>query len=192
MSDEKDRGALWGVSSLETPEGKEALRQQAERNRILSQQLDAREGGLRPEKPLHVRVAEVLGAHIEFRVAPWYRPHENREPTWMRRCVVGEHVIWPQRGLCAVKEGEEAWTYTIPRYDTDWSATGPLIEKYRFATWTAGPLHDLVCESDEMLWRCNSDDRGLQQEGSEVGATPLIAACNLILALATEGKLAGR
>ena len=62
------------------------------------------------------------------------------------------------------------WT---PHYDTDWSATGPLIERYRVS---------LTSTPDEW-WAVRSGFNG------QDGPTPLIAACNLILTLHKAGKL---
>jgi hypothetical protein len=64
-----------------------------------------------PEKPLHVKVAEVLGwidCYIENGV------HLGRPPI-------------PNYGH-----------FAVPNYDTDWSATGPLIEKYALHIAHAG------------------------------------------------------
>lgn len=67
----------------------------------------------------------------------------------------------------------------VPKYSTDWSGTGPLIEKYglRFSDhrnvrperWAAR------CAMDWDVWG--------------YGDTHLIAACHLILALKEAGKL---
>jgi hypothetical protein len=76
-----------------------------------------------------------------------------------------------------------------PRYDTDWSATGPLIERYNMhlskwnhatgerAWWYAavwGPAEEY------------GQERKVETGGHE---TPLIAVCHLILALKEAGKL---
>jgi hypothetical protein len=77
---------------------------------------------------------------------------------------------------------------TLMRYDTDWSATGPLIERMGIE----------VAPDDDA--RSPSGDVGKSwysfqwsQEDSEYlnakGPTPLIAVCNLILSLAAAGKL---
>lgn len=62
----------------------------------------------------------------------------------------------------------------LARYDTDWGATGPLIEKYKidvFAPWGGAE------------WEASSEFHG-KPDGE--GPTPLIAVCRLILKL--EGK----
>jgi hypothetical protein len=68
----------------------------------------------------------------------------------------------------------------VPRFDTDWAETGPLIERLRFklepsqtregwAVFAYGPTHNA-----ENAW----------------GQTPLLAACALVLRLKAEGLLA--
>lgn len=123
------------------------------------------------DKPLHVRVAEVLGW---FRFEPslngmWPDEWRGQPPT----PIVGE----------AAKE--------IPRYDTDWSATGPLIEKYGITLMKAWP------DSPDPWHACTESHYGAfnvghshQCEFINAGLqTPLVAVCNLILALAEAGKL---
>ena len=106
------------------------------------------------EKPLHVQVAEALGwqdtypadsedGWLGFAPKPW-----AKHPPWH---------IW----------------MTVPRFDTDWSATGPLIERLDIAMWP---------QSDG--WAAE-----VKLETRAIGATPLIAVCNLILALHASGKL---
>jgi hypothetical protein len=143
------------------------------------------------EKPLHVRVAEALG----------FRVRDDSEYGCRRQCVgnpyagsafpsakqAHNHIRWSYFRPYLYEPSDGDWT-PVEHYDTDWSATGPLIEKYRIAMWTAGPVGELLGDGHDR-WRCNSDDNGLQLEGSQVGPTPLIAVCNLILALHEAGKL---
>lgn len=75
------------------------------------------------------------------------------------------------------------WRSRIAHYDTDWSVTGPLIEQFGIASY---PLRNYTVDSDETQgwvarWKHSVDASG---------PTPLIAVCNLILALKTAGKLA--
>jgi hypothetical protein len=70
----------------------------------------------------------------------------------------------------------------IPRYDTDWSATGPLIEKYGICLdkgpdWAAFPREPFIFSDD------------VERPCVVHAATPLIAVCFLILALKEAGKL---
>ncbi len=118
------------------------------------------------DKPLHVRVAEALGwTDCDNKTA--YPPLEywtGSPPD--TRPVLGHR--------------EE-----IDHYDTDWSATGPLIEKYGLMIIPVGQerLEWLACEGFGG-WDSYKDE--FIKEGGE---TPLIAACNLILALHEAGKL---
>ena len=106
------------------------------------------------DKPLHVRVAEALG---------WTNPRvEEKTGLWVAN-VPGQH--WGPS--------------TIPRYDTSWKATGPLIEKHGLMLWKAGEH-----------WGCETwpsvigEGRHWFEE-----PTPLRAACFAILALGEAGKL---
>jgi hypothetical protein len=102
------------------------------------------------EKPLHVEVAEALGYEVKFNVDP-----AGSMDSWeMRECV--------------------QWVL-VPRYDLDWSATGPLIEKY-------GICQYLNCGAWHSYTASDGDDCG-------DGATPLESLCRLILALGKAGKL---
>lgn len=109
------------------------------------------------EKPLHVRVAEALGQS-----ARWASGLTN----------------------------ESGWYYAsgtqyrdhVPRYDTDWSATGPLIEKY------AVHVEPDACHPPQWLaFVLHEGEQFTVSEGP--GDTPLVAVCNLLLALKEAGKL---
>jgi len=84
-----------------------------------------------------------------------------------------------------------SWPWTSPpRYDTDWEHGGPLIEQYRI---------DLTpVEYGTLLpppnWRASvTVPLGKPREAIDVlrgtGLTPLIAVCNLLIALKEAGKL---
>jgi hypothetical protein len=120
-----------------------------------------------PEKPLHVRVAEALG-WLECPDEPgmWHPPGVRCDPDRL----VGEDIY-------ACDEHAEG-ADLLPEYDTDWSATGPLIERVgidvgldRPGLWTAA-----ICQPDKDLMEA-------------YGPSPLVAVCNLILALHAAGKL---
>lgn len=106
------------------------------------------------EKPLHVQVAEALGWE------PW--DHKLLGPRWRR-------------------PGSAHPEKAVPRYDTDWSATGPLIEKHmiipRFGSGTWWAEADWPTYQKHIRW-------------TGEGETPLIALCHLILSLKEAGKLA--
>ena len=73
-------------------------------------------------------------------------------------------------------ENNQAEIFEIPDYDTDWSATGPLIERY-------GILLEPPQVVAASFWRARVPFF------MESGATPLEAVCKLILALHAAGKL---
>lgn len=123
-------------------------------------------------KPLHVRVAEALGC----------APHQETNVWW--RCTCGDYAH--------NSDGEDGGPHEsgiLCDYDTDWSATGPLIERYRIAID--------VYDYEENAWYARfdvghgHDGEPFVMSGAEeaTGPTPLLAVCNLILALAAAGKL---
>jgi hypothetical protein len=111
------------------------------------------------EKPLHVRVAEALG---------WTHVYEA--------AVMGL--------FSTALASDRAWIGTPPeggaglpvyRYDTDWSATGPLIERYGIDL-TLYPKH----------WTAS----GHPERGGTLscpGDTPLLAVCELIVTAKGSG-----
>lgn len=126
------------------------------------------------ETPLYVRVAEALGWQ-DVRLAggllsPMASCYDGRPP--------GQVVI-----IGRPTEGIEK----VPRYDLEWSATGPLIEKYRLTLWShtkadeeAGVGSGWYCNSVEPQWRWTSCK----------GDTALEAVCEYLLLLKEAGKLA--
>jgi hypothetical protein len=124
--------------------------------------------------PLRARVAQALGC------APRLFGGE-----WICECLDRQHACDGVDG--APREGE-----SIESYDTDWSATGPLIEKYRVqvtpCVYVHGPGGEGGCDHKWTAVNLNTDDEASIGEG--VGETPLIAICNLLLSLAEVGKLA--
>jgi hypothetical protein len=124
------------------------------------------------DKPLHVQVAEALG---------WtYLGPSEVEGEWEGEPPPGTS-IWdriPRRLDQHIG---------VPRYDTEWSATGPLIEEYgiELARGGFGP-DDLPWLAAEHV--CSDHDHNVSQPCG-MGPTPLIAVCNLILALKAAGKL---
>jgi hypothetical protein len=115
------------------------------------------------DKPLHVQVAEALGCQPKV----WAGMGEL-EPQWHCHCEQD-------------KDGQRAhlksWDREgISRYDTDWSTTGPLLEKHQISIQNCGRYDDWV-----------ADQVGCGDVGE--GSTPLIAVCNLILKLKEAGGL---
>lgn len=140
------------------------------------------------EKPLHVRVAEVFGwTHIHYRLGPC---------EWEHRCgdillADPERMRWKGRSPDNPIVGPQANCDNVPRYDTDWSATGPLIEKHGIAFDHVWP-GDLG--NDGFLWIAyrSGDMRSQDPLDTDLqgdGATHLLAACHLLLALKEAGKL---
>lgn len=141
------------------------------------------------EKPLHVRVAEALGLHVKDTSytcsgqcvraieegADFPTPHDSHEPH--------RHGGWSYWKPYEYEEGGD-WE-SCPRYDTDWSATGPLIEKYRIQV---GPSYCYGLPSGPFA---ASVGNGEHRDGTtwEYGETPLTAVCNLLLTLAAAGEL---
>lgn len=111
------------------------------------------------EKPLHVRVAEALGwTHISLN-------------TWHQR-----------NNWAGMYPGGAAGSRRIPRYDTDWAATGPLIERIPI---TVGRYMSPFMDG---AWYATAPGPSVIQS-ERTGATPLVAVCNLILALKEAGNL---
>lgn len=117
------------------------------------------------EKPIHVRVAKALGCE---RQRDWGKG-------WCCMCHGFPHGRGP------FNSGGFSEDTRIPRYDLDWSATGPLVEKYALDLWYVAKsvIHP------HATWRATCE----HAEGSEEDSTPLLAICNLILALHAAGKL---
>ena len=114
------------------------------------------------ESPLHVRVAEILG---------W---------VGISKDGFGAHAPWSG---AATPGCMREW---IPRYDLDWRESGRLIDRYDIEV---GPTYSGM-GSALPRWTAAVGCRD-ERDGEEFarGETPLIAVCNLLLALAKEGKL---
>lgn len=133
------------------------------------------------DKPLHVQVAEALGCK------PCMMPDPHGTPAWLCLCEDEHRPIYRPHG----QDGNA----DLLRYDTDWSVTGPLIEKYRIAMRPTCDPKDFP--EEERASAATSWDAFLEHgyyrntKPSEyvVGVTPLIAVCNLLLILAKEERL---
>lgn len=92
---------------------------------------------------------------------------------------VAEALGWSRSDSVGVSDDGRWWSPICPRYDTDWSATGPLIERYEIHLFSERHTGTGV------TWEA---ERPLG-EVTGYGSTPLIAVCNLLLALHDAGKL---
>ena len=130
------------------------------------------------EKPLHVQVAEALG---------WTNSEGNKDGDYWE-------ALPPQDGSAHYLFAEDCWPRAsyeesqetlVPHYDTDWSATGPLIEKYELALGQTG------MDDPKPTWVawwpgfCDIDTCSVDEPAD----TTLQAVCHLILALKAAGKL---
>lgn len=121
------------------------------------------------ETPLHVRVAEVLGwtwkqsytGACRFLCPPAFDLNgaHNFDPAHFRDASEAMRIC------------DDGYRY-VPRYDTAWSATGPLIEKYGISLhWTITERWAATGPAHTAHWR-------------EYDESPLVAACRTIIALA--------
>jgi hypothetical protein len=129
------------------------------------------------EKPLHVKVAEALGM----------------EPCTKWRPFNYDSMILDS-GSCDHAGGKCYPAGGCPQYDTVWGAAGPLIEKYLVIigpTWTddsgVREVFDVPAGRRAISWSAWTHFPEGRIDGD--GASPLIAVCNLILALKEAGKL---
>src|SRR3990172_4813798 len=134
----------------------------------------ARSRAVADAKPLHVRVAEALGWTDCIDCGPdrsnWFTDDWGTE----RWAAIDPGI-----------RGASGPRHPIPRYDTDWSATAPLIERLRISVRLSRMPFDSA--KPWTAWVGPSDvGRG---EGVSHEAPPLLAVCALILALAEAGKL---
>lgn len=123
------------------------------------------------EKPLHVLVAEKLG-WTGAKIYP------------ARPGTIYDTPHWRARPAPNASRAE------VPRYDTDWSATGPLIERFGIELCAPGEhggseVNWLASKRIGWIPVGNSPHAYADTTDAE-GSTPLIAVCNLILALPDE------
>jgi hypothetical protein len=131
------------------------------------------------EKPLHVQVAEALG---------WTQTHAPLKP---RGHACGdillpdpERMRWRGRAPGEMLVGPEGCKL-IPRYDTDWSATGPLIQHLKLSVgWNA--YYGRPDVGDVPMWVANAPGLGWRGRCGG-GDAPLEAVCRLLLYLARSG-----
>ena len=112
-------------------------------------------------RPLHVQVAEALDLWMHCS----YEPPQNS----MNLDDKGRWVGYNPKTMLVGERG------TVPRYDTDWSATGPLIEKLKISVLVGKNGATAVAEDPSYAF---ADARGV-----------LHSICRLILLLKEAGKL---
>jgi hypothetical protein len=131
------------------------------------------------DKPLHVQVAEALGWSDGN---PPLHLQKMNDHGWVEDAK-GYFGSPPDGTVDA--EGRRIVMMHVPSYDTDWSATGPLIEKWRFH----GDVRlDPTCHAPDWCAFYIPEGEGDIIESAK-HPTLLIAVCNLILALKEAGKL---
>jgi len=98
-----------------------------------------------PELPLHVQVAQAIG---------WknFHPCEGTENLW-------------------IANDPDSHPEYVPRYDLEWSATGPLIELMKLAVEP--------CPKNPYPWMATRIGGGYIHHS--YGETPLIAICRVLL-----------
>ncbi len=146
--------------------------------------------GIENFKPLHVQVAEAIGV-LPVRCRKGFVQYDQ----W---CIPVTDVTEGQiRGGYVVhihgdkyrREPYEPLFIGCPNYDTDWSATGPLVEKYGIMLvyidnkWEARFGYKVVPSF------CDDRDGGPEWDESAPGETARVAVCHLILLLHQTGKL---
>lgn len=137
------------------------------------------EGGRRmsDEKPLHVQVAEALGCKVQ-RVdgcPGWTGEHYHCV------CYNGPHV------------GRNGCAFALAEFDTDWSAIGSLIERYRITLGFEGAsLSGAWIATDQPLGEMTDGEIDHNYFAARMHSNPLIAVCHLLLALKEAGKLTPR
>ncbi len=130
------------------------------------------------EKPLNQRVAEAL--EVQPRVT-WHVLNAAGTGSAIGFDGEGEarEYLAEHHAKGRMKNYHVGPWYWYPLYDTDWSATGPLIERLSIELTPPGPP-DGEDEWGATTWDPPFNDRG---------PTPLLAVCNLILKLDQAGKL---
>lgn len=136
------------------------------------------------EKPLHVRVAEALGW------TAWHSKHDYwiiTEPDGTRHEDGYGQPNPKYDSQTGKKVQPRQWweEYDPPRYDTDWSATGPLIERFR--PHAEVRLDPLCHEPKWCAFYIPDGDEDIIESSKQ--PTLLLAICHLILALKEAGKL---
>lgn len=146
------------------------------------------------EKPLHQRVAEALG--VLPRV-DWHILTADSTATALAlgsKCEADEYLAEQHARGRMLQYHVGSWE-RFPQYDTSWEVTGPLIERFHVSLsydyWEGRtvtfPVDQSWAAEDERYNSCDEESDQSMYRGQ--GRTPLIAVCNLILALNAAGKL---
>lgn len=134
------------------------------------------------EKPLHVRVAEALGCKLVAEPHPMACVDATLPDYFTCGCPPDRFGYRPH-GLGG-----------IARYDTNWAAMGPLIERFHISLHAAG---------DGRRWFADAPDSHLEPTCVHVGGfgswapcadrsdSPLVSACHAILALMAPDPYGG-
>lgn len=117
------------------------------------------------DRPLHVRVAEALGCTTVT------ESHPKGIDYWACECPGALH------GDNMADEGDGMIKW-LPRYDIDWHATGPLIQRIQILIQPP-----MFADEGDNMWAATGPWRPAESRRLVKGETPLIAVCNLILAL---------
>ncbi len=125
------------------------------------------------ERPLHVQVAEALG-WTELALKESFGAFEMIELGLWQGVP---HGRMGELLRIRLERGQTSRFWPIPRYDTDWSVTGPLIVKY------VASLHHHPAG-----WTAVAHGQDISFQGG-LPSGPLVVVCKLILLLSKEGKL---
>ncbi|HEY3121659.1 MAG TPA: hypothetical protein VGL15_13610 [Vicinamibacteria bacterium] len=150
-----------------------------------------------PQKPLHVLVAEAIGyrwlvrAHADPSLYPRARflasPRDAERLIAMRHSRPASGDEPPAYGLDEKALGMRL--PRVPRFDIDWSATGPLVERLHIGLRCLDPR-----ESRDLppagYWCAEWPFEFVM--AYSYAATPLIAACEAIVAMAAQDPEAWR
>ena len=135
------------------------------------------------DKPLHVRVAEALGCK------PGSDPQRPWKDEWKCPCAGEQHTEHGLHPPCCDDWEDER---LIARYDLDWDATGPLIQRFGISLVVPDDYNPEKSAGAYIAGTGGAhgwDDGSVIMADEAAGETPLVAVCNLILALASAGKL---
>jgi hypothetical protein len=143
-------------------------------------------------EPLHVQVALALGWRWTLHKDDKLSKHPGQ------RFLLAPDGGDPF-GYFKPAEGTEplapGYADDVPRYDTDWSATGPLIERFNI-TLIREYWADPKGSGEIMVTPKWLAIYGFIETGAEIvydfdadADSPLIAVCNLLLSLHAAGKL---